>query len=85
MKKEIGKKIREVREKQNLTLYMVGEKIGSHQNIVRNIEAGETAYSIDSLIKTCDVLGLKLEVVAKLLPNEQITEDSKACALALHP
>lgn len=74
MKKEIGKKIKEAREKQNLTLYMVGEKTGSHQNIVRNIEAGETAYSIDSLIKTCDVLGLKLEIVAKLLPNEQITE-----------
>ena len=71
MKKEIGKRIREARERQNLTLYMVGEKIGSHQNIVRNIEAGETAYSIDSLVKTCYVLGLELQVVAKLLPNEQ--------------
>lgn len=78
MKKEIGKKIREAREKQNLTLYMVGEKTGSHQNIVRNIEAGETAYSIDSLIKTCDVLGLELQVVDRLLTNEQIEEDAKA-------
>lgn len=77
MKKEIGKKIKETREEKGLSQYMVGEKAGMHQNIVRNIEAGETAYSIDSLVKTCDVLGLELQVVDKLLTNEQIEEEPK--------
>ena len=76
MKKEIGKKIKEVREAKGLSQYAVGKKAGIQQCIVRNIEDGVTAYSIDSLIKTCDVLGLKLEVVAKLLPNKQSAEES---------
>ena len=77
MKKEIGKKIKEVREAKGLSQYMTGEKAGIQQCIIRNIENGVTAYSIDSLIKTCDVLGLELQVVAKLLPNDQIAEESK--------
>lgn len=63
MKKEIGKKIREEREAQGLSLYSVGKKTGSMQQLIRNIENGETAYSIDTLIKTCEVLDLKLVVL----------------------
>lgn len=77
MKKEIGKKIKETREEQGLSQYMLASKAQLHQVIVRNIEECETAYSIDSLVKTCDVLGLELQVVDKLLTDDQKANDTK--------
>lgn len=58
MKKEIGRKLKETREVQGLSQYMLASKAGLHQVIVRNIEAGETAYSIDSLMCVCNALDL---------------------------
>ena len=71
MKKKIGKKIKETREEQGLSQYMLASKAGLHQVIVRNIEAGETAYSIDSLLRVCETLGVE---VLKLSNPIQITK-----------
>lgn len=60
MKKKIGRKIKEKREEQGLSQYMLASKAGLHQVIVRNIEAGETAYSIDSLMCVCNALDLRV-------------------------
>lgn len=62
MKKEIGKKIKEVREAKGLSQYAVGEKAGIQQCIIRNIENGVTAYSIDSFYKVCDALDINFEI-----------------------
>ena len=65
MKKEIGKKIKEVREAKGLSQYMVGKKAGIQQCIVRNIEDGVTSYSVDSFLKVLDALDIIIEVNGK--------------------
>lgn len=62
---EIGKKIKDVRESMGLSIYKVGKRAGINPSIVKSIELANSAYTIDSLIKVCDVLGLELVVTKK--------------------
>ncbi len=60
VKKEIGTKIKNEREKQGFSLYKLARMCNMSQTLLGNIESGDTSYTIDSLIKISDVLKLKL-------------------------
>ncbi len=65
MKKEIGKEIFNERRLRNLSTYRVGKIADIQPVIVKRIEAGHGAYSIDSLVKVCDVLELEVRIMDK--------------------
>jgi len=62
-KKEIGNIVRDARNHQDMTHYMVGKSAKIHQDAVVGIEQGSSNYTIDTLLKVCDVLGLKLVIL----------------------
>lgn len=64
-KKEIGEEIKKKREYHFLSMYKVGRLTDMQPVIVSSIEIGEKSYSIDSLIKTCNALGLELVIKEK--------------------
>lgn len=73
-KKEIGTILSSVRRAKRLSHYMVGKNSGLRPSIVRTIEEGEKACTIDSLIKVCEVLDMELAVGYKPI-NEGEGED----------
>ena len=65
MKKEelfisIGLKIRGIREKQNLSLQEVADKLNIEYNNLIRIEKGRTNPTIGTLYVICQVLGVRL-------------------------
>jgi len=65
MKKEIGKEISNERCIRRMALYRVGKNADVQPCIIKRIEAGSGAYSIDSLVKICKVLDLEVRVMDK--------------------
>ena len=71
MKKEelfrtIGLKIREIREKQNLSLQEVADNLNIEYNNLIRIEKGRTNPTIGTLYGICQVLGVKLVDVVNI-------------------
>ena len=71
MKKEelfrkIGLKIREIREKQNLSLQEVADKLNIEYNNLIRIEKGRTNPTIGTLYGICQVLGVRLVDVVNI-------------------
>lgn len=63
VRSEIGRQIKEAREKAGLTVRELAEKAGlSHSHIVR-IEAGKYSVTIDTLYKICQGLGLRIALI----------------------
>lgn len=60
-KKQFGKKIKEAREKLNLTQFELAEKIGVSQNFLGDIERGIKLPSLGKLIQLSNVLKLSLD------------------------
>lgn len=60
-KKLFGKKIKEAREKLNLTQFELAEKIGVSQNFLGDIERGIKLPSLNTLIQLSNVLKLSLD------------------------
>ncbi len=60
LRKEIGKKIREAREKSHLTQAQVAKKAGLSTNYYACVERGEVAISTERLQNVAEVLGIKL-------------------------
>ena len=83
-KTRIASLIRQEREKLGMSKYKLAIKSGVHRSLITNLEDHpHLSYKVETLIALTSALNMV--IVGKLLPNEQITEDSKACALALHP
>lgn len=58
-KKEIGKEIKSIRIEKKLTVYNVVKNTKVSPQCLKSIEAGETNYTIDALIKVANYIGVK--------------------------
>lgn len=58
--KKLGKKIRDIRNRQNLSREKLAELADINTYYLGEIERGEKKVSIDFLIKICNVLKIKL-------------------------
>lgn len=58
--REIGEKIRELREKSDLTQKKLADKLGISQQIISRIESGKHNISLGTLEKVCKSLGISL-------------------------
>lgn len=56
-KRAIGLRVREKREAAGFTREKLGELSGLSPRFIANIEFGDAAFSLDSLMKVCGVLG----------------------------
>lgn len=59
--KLFGKRIKELRKKNNLTQEQLAEKLGVFQKQVGNIETGTTFTTMVNLEKLADVFGLEIK------------------------
>ncbi len=57
--KEIGKKLKDIREKQKIPMRKVADEIGVHYTYINKIENGQTA-SLDKLEKLCDYYNISI-------------------------
>ena len=73
---EVGKFVNMVRRSKELSHYMVGKESGLRPSIVKSIEEGEKAFTLRSLLKVFDVLGLELRVFYKPIEGEEEEEDN---------
>lgn len=67
---ELGKQLRELRKKHNLTQKQLASYAGVAQSVVSNAESGEREPSLDSLEKFCKVFELSLSSFFALLENK---------------
>lgn len=59
-KKDIGKLVARTRKAKELSLYRINKETGVQRNQIEAIEKADKAYTIDSLLKTCSVLGITI-------------------------
>lgn len=59
---EIGKVLREARERKNMTQLEVATKSGINVNYYAMIERGEVNLTVDKLNRVLNVLGLKITI-----------------------
>lgn len=57
---EFGEKLRTLRKKNGVSTYRL-EKEGMNRTVCNMIENGGTSYTIDSLIRYCEICGIELE------------------------
>lgn len=61
-KEEIGKKIKEIRQKTDMTQLEVAEKAGINVNYYARIERGETVPSLKTLNKLASIFKVNLDI-----------------------
>lgn len=67
----LGKRVKQGRNKLDLTQYALAEEIGVSQNFLGDIERGVKAPSITTAIRLANVLNISLDVLfAESLTNE---------------
>ena len=75
--------LRNLRQKQGLTIGQLAEKIGSTQKIVGNWERGTTEITLGDALKVCRALGCHLDELAGWDSVPTIKEQEKR-AFELH-
>jgi transcriptional regulator with XRE-family HTH domain len=66
-KEQLGKEIKALREQRGISTYVLEQK-GIHNALPGTIEGGKKGYTIDSLFKYLEAVGLELNVVEKQEP-----------------
>jgi transcriptional regulator with XRE-family HTH domain len=66
-----GEKIREVRERRNLTLKDVAQKAGLSESLISQIERNKVAPAIDTLLAIVEVLDIDLEYLFRDLKRDR--------------
>jgi len=66
----VGRQLREARSRARLTLEAVAVAAGVTKSFVSAVERGETAPSIGSLYRICDVLGISMASLFELVGQE---------------
>ena len=74
-KKHVGRVVKQAREAQSLSLWRVAKDADLQIAQVRAIEEGSTAYTFDSLVAVCSVLGIVIDLSWKPRPSKD-TEQS---------
>lgn len=59
-KKTIGQVIAKARKNKGASYYSINDKAKVQRHVVKSIEKGDKNYSIDSLLATAEVLGVKV-------------------------
>jgi len=59
---DVGRLIREARERAGLSQAYVARALGIHYTYISHIEAGRRDLSMRSLVRLCDVLGLEVVI-----------------------
>ena len=66
-RKVLGEAIRQLRKQADLSQEKLAEKADLHHNYIGEIERGEKAATIDTLVSVADALGVRLrDLVAEL-------------------
>ena len=58
--KEIGKRLRKVRQERRYTISSIAKKTGISQSSITKYEKGQDKISIEALIKICNALNIPL-------------------------
>jgi transcriptional regulator with XRE-family HTH domain len=74
---KIGEKIKQVREKQNLTQQSMADELGITSNGYGKIERGDSAINLDKLEKIAEILKVKLEDLMDLEKSVVALTDNK--------
>lgn len=61
-KRKIGNVVKKAREKKALTYYEINKQVKVQRPVVKSIEAGDSSYTIDSLLAVSSVLGLSVKI-----------------------
>lgn len=78
MENKIGKKIKELREKQELTTTELAEKSGVSQSTISQIENGKRNASTGTVVKIAEALGVSItEIVKSSSIEENKDNDTK--------
>lgn len=70
-KHQFGEKIREVRERRQLTLKDVAQRAGLSESLISQIERNKVAPAIDTLLAIVDVLDINLEYLFRDFKRER--------------
>ncbi len=70
LKITLSKKVRQCRERENLTQTQLAECLKSSQSRVAKIEAGDPSVSVDLLIRSLFALGVTKSELAKMLVSQ---------------
>lgn len=84
-KQVIGLRVREKREAAGLTREKLGELCGLSPRFIANIEFGDAAFSLDSLMKVCKVLGCSSDALLFGSSNSSPWKDLTARLEQLDP
>lgn len=60
-----GYLIKTEREKQNITYYQLKKQSKVAESVIKSIEQGSSNYTIESLIRVCEALGLGINIKQK--------------------
>lgn len=63
-RKEVGKRIREMRERRGLTTSDVANLVGIDRATVSKLEAANWSPTLDQVLKIAAAIGVRLEIVA---------------------
>lgn len=63
-RKEVGQKIREMRERRGLTTSDVANLVGIDRATVSKLEAANWSPTLDQVLKIAAAIGVRLEIVA---------------------
>lgn len=74
---KIGEKIKQVREKQNLTQQSMADELGITSNGYGKIERGDSGINLDKLEKIAEILKVKLEDLMDLEKSGIALTDNK--------
>ncbi len=77
LSEKIGEKIKQVREKQNLTQQFIADELGITSNGYGKIERGDSNINIDKLEKIAEILKVKLEDLLDLEKSGVALTDNK--------
>lgn len=71
MKEQLGKLIRDNREKKCLSQEQLAEKCGVTDKCISNIELGKSDPKLSTVMKICSVLEMDAEVFSDFIDNNE--------------
>ena len=84
--KELGTSLKSIRTKKGIKRYPIMKKEGVQFDTINAIEDGRRSYTMETLLKYCDVAGITLFAVDNRLKNEYELWHADMCSkMEPHP
>ncbi len=64
-RKEIGERLKKIREKKQISTHKLQKEYGLRYEILKSIEEGNASYTVNSLLKYCEGVGCYIEIKSK--------------------